>query len=208
MSPYLFNVYVDNLSSMLNKCNVGCYFGGLLVNHIMYADDLVLLSPSVAGLSKLQKICERFGDGHYVQYNPKKSAVITFRASYLKGVKLKPMFKLNDVHLKEVDSIKYLGHIVRNDLTDDLDIERQCRQLYAQGNMILRRFYMCDPAVKMTLFRSYCSPLYTAQLWWSHKKSTMNKLYVTHHNIFKLFLGLSKYESTSTLCTETGVQCC
>ena len=83
-------------SSMLIKCNVGCYFGGLLrgliVNHMMYADDLVLLSPSVAGLSKLLKICERFGDGHYVQYNPKESAVMTFRASYLKGVNI-PIFK-------------------------------------------------------------------------------------------------------------------
>ena len=165
-SPYLFNVYVDNLSSMLNKCNVGCYFGRLLVNHIMYADDLVLLSLSVAGLSKLLQICERFGDGHYVQYNPKKSAVMTFRASYLKGVNL-PTFKLNDVHLKEVDSIKYLGHIVKNDLTDDLDIERQCRQLYAQGNMILRKFYMCDPAVKMTLFHSYCLPCIQLNLKYS-----------------------------------------
>ena len=41
LSPYLFNVYVDELSEELNKCNVGCNLNGHLINHIMYADDLV-----------------------------------------------------------------------------------------------------------------------------------------------------------------------
>ena len=53
VSPYLFNVYVDELSEELNKCNVGCNLNGHLINHIMYADDLVLISPSSAGLSQL-----------------------------------------------------------------------------------------------------------------------------------------------------------
>ena len=35
LSPLLFNVYVDDLSAQLN--------------HLMYADDLVLMSPSSAG---------------------------------------------------------------------------------------------------------------------------------------------------------------
>ena len=42
-------VYVDELSEELNKCNVGCNLNGHLINHIMYADDLVLISPSSAG---------------------------------------------------------------------------------------------------------------------------------------------------------------
>ena len=46
-SHYLFNVYVDELSEELKKCNVGCYLNGHLINHIMYADDLVLISPSM-----------------------------------------------------------------------------------------------------------------------------------------------------------------
>ena len=49
ISPYLFNVYVDELSEELNKCNIGCNLNGHLINNIMYADDLVLISPSSAG---------------------------------------------------------------------------------------------------------------------------------------------------------------
>ena len=110
-----------------------------------------------------------------------------------------PVFKLNDRTLNEADSTKYLCHVVCSDLSDDLDIARQCRQLYAQGNMILRKFHMCNLEVKLTLFRSFCTPMYTSQLWWNYRKSSINKLYISFHNIFKLFIGFSKYESTGTL---------
>ena len=42
LSPYLFNVYVDDLSVKLNSCHVGCYYSGGCINHLMYADDLSL----------------------------------------------------------------------------------------------------------------------------------------------------------------------
>ena len=34
-------IYVDELSEELNKCNVGCNLNGHLINHIMYADDVI-----------------------------------------------------------------------------------------------------------------------------------------------------------------------
>ena len=53
LSPYLFCIYVDEICKMLNNVHVGCFVGTMLVNQCMYADDLVLLSPSAAGLSIL-----------------------------------------------------------------------------------------------------------------------------------------------------------
>ena len=61
LSPYLVNGYVDDLSVKLNSCHVGCYYNGGYINHLMYADDLVIMLPSVAGLYKLIHICESFG---------------------------------------------------------------------------------------------------------------------------------------------------
>ena len=48
----------------LNACRVGCCVGNEIINHLMYADDLVIMAPSVAGLSKLLRICELFGASH------------------------------------------------------------------------------------------------------------------------------------------------
>ena len=64
---------------------------------------------------------------------------MSFRSNTLKSAGL-PLFSLNGVILSEVEKVKYLGHIITNDLTDDADIARQSRQLCAQGNTIIRKF--------------------------------------------------------------------
>ena len=51
LSPYLFDVYVDELSENLNKCNVGCNLNEHLINHKTRSLKYRLISPSSAGLS-------------------------------------------------------------------------------------------------------------------------------------------------------------
>ena len=51
--------------------------------------------------------------------------------------------------------------------------------------------------------------IYTAQLRWNYKKSTITKLHIwLIINIFRLFFGMSKYESSIYLCTLFDIQCC
>ena len=78
LSPLLFNVYVDDLSIRLNKLNIGCTIGGMVINHILYADDLVLISPSTHGLSKLINECQKYGIECDIVFNSKKSAIMFF----------------------------------------------------------------------------------------------------------------------------------
>ena len=46
LSPHLFNLYVDDLSHLLDSTGVECDIGGLPANNFYYADDLALLCPS------------------------------------------------------------------------------------------------------------------------------------------------------------------
>ena len=84
-----------------------------------------------------------------------------------------------------VDRYTYLGHILSSDGSDDCDIQRQHGRVYAQGNSILQKFHMCSTEVKIVLFKSYCTSLYTAHLW---------------SNYIKLFIGLSKWEHKWPIC--------
>ena len=120
----------------------------------MYADDLVLISPASAGLSQLLRECEKFGTRHDVKYNAKKSAVMIYRSMTMKGCIISN-FKLNGMILHVVASYKY----ITDDLSDDDDINRQRITLFVQWNIILRKFNMCSLGVKLTLFRTYCSPM-------------------------------------------------
>ena len=57
-SRLIYSTYIiDDLSLNINACRVGCCVGIEIINHLMYADDLVIMAPSVAGLSKLLRIC-------------------------------------------------------------------------------------------------------------------------------------------------------
>ena len=87
LSPLLFNLYMDDLSDRLNNLKIGCCINGIVVNHIMYADDLDLIAPSVAGKNKRLTLCEGFGSQHDIKYNPTKSCSMSFRSKLLKGVK-------------------------------------------------------------------------------------------------------------------------
>ena len=63
LSPYHFNIYVDELSEELKKCNVGCNLNGHLINHIMYAADLVLIQGSLGFVrTKFKDIQVHFKD--------------------------------------------------------------------------------------------------------------------------------------------------
>ena len=192
LSPFLFNFYLDGLSDRLSTQSIGCSNGGQIINHIIYADDIVLLSPSVKGMDKLLSICENYALEFDILFNPTKSVSMYIRA---KNAPIFPHFRLNNTPLTEVDSVKYLGHYISHDLTDDADIQRQIRCLYAQGNNLIRKFHMCSKNVKVTLFRTYCTPLYTAHLWTKYKASTFHKIKVAYNTIFRLLLGVPRFSN-------------
>ena len=73
LSPYLFAVYLDDLSLLLNKASPGCYVGNFLVNHLIFADDICCFCPSIKGLRLLLDICSKCADDHGIVFNGKKT---------------------------------------------------------------------------------------------------------------------------------------
>ena len=171
---------MDDLSQSRNCCKTCCLSGEIMINHLMYADDLVLLSPSATGLRELLRTCEKYSTEHAIIYNSKKSSVLICKNRATIHVPV-PSFAVNDTVIGEVAKVKYLGHVIANDMTDDADMMRQRRQLYALGNVLSRRFHMCSIEVKNTLFRSFCTPMYTCQLWWNFSVQSMHKLNVAYN---------------------------
>ena len=212
LSPRLFAIYIDDLSSALNNLGIGCCVSDILINHLMYADDMVLIAPSTAALQILIKKCHKFGIEHDMIFNPKKSAVMIFKNKNDRDLN-PPPFVLNNEAIPVVDDYCYLGHIIDKEMNDEKDIHRQRKKLYQQGNAIIRKFAICTIDVKLILFKAYCTSMYTAQLWCkyrstSNNRGAMSKLYVAYHNTLKMFVGVSKYESNSTLCAYMNIPNC
>ena len=78
LSPQLFNIYIDGLSDILNKSSVGGSIGGKRINHMVYADDLCIVSLSSAGLQQLLAICDQYCAMHSITFNVKKNLYVCF----------------------------------------------------------------------------------------------------------------------------------
>ena len=116
-----------------------------------------------------------------------------------------PSFYLSGEVLDVVKKFKYLGHIIREDLCDDDDIQRQCCKLYGQANMLARKFHMCTVNVKIALFKTYCTPLQTAHLWCRYSSAKMKKLQVAYNDAFRIFLKLPRWTSASEMFVTNNV---
>ena len=128
------------------------------------------------------------------------------RSNYMNNVD--PVFTLNGKMIDESDTITYLEHILCNSGNDDKDIIRQCQQLYARGNVLLRKFHMCSMSVRIQLFNTYCSPMYTAQLWWNHTVASFHRLNFAYNNVLRRLLRRPRFCSASGLFAECRIPNC
>ena len=80
-----------------------------------------------------------------------------------------------------VSMYTYLGHCINDELSDDDDMTRQRNKIYAQGNALIRKFYMCTENVKISLFKSYCTTLYTNTLWCKYRRESLRKFRELSH---------------------------
>ena len=204
LSPVLFNLYMDDLSKKLGHCKTGCMVGEKLINHLIYADDLVIVSPYSAGLQQLLNVCSRYGAEFDIKFNPKKSVIMIARTKEDKNQKF-PSFTLAGGTLEVVSKVRYLGHMMSDDMSDDEDVKRQYCKLYAQANMLARKFYMCTDDVKVSLFRAYCTPLYTAHLWCNYSAAKMKKLHVAYNDAFRILLRVPRWTSASHMFVTNNV---
>ena len=60
LSPILFCVYIDGLLSRLKCAGIGCHIGLYFVGGLAYADDIVLLAPTVDALRRMLKLCDNY----------------------------------------------------------------------------------------------------------------------------------------------------
>ena len=194
LSPVLFNLYLDELSTALNDVHVGCMIGGARVNHILYADDLALVSPSLSGLEKLNKICELEAQSHNIIFNAAKSNLLIMRGNGANQL-VNHSLKMNGETVPEVEHVKYLGTILNSDGSDDMDMMRACRYIYAFGNSLIKGFGKCSKFVKILLFKTYMYQMYCASNWSKYRAATFQKIKVAYNSVFRRLMNVPRFQN-------------
>ena len=81
LSPALFNVFINTIIIRLRIADIGCHVKGLFAGCLLYADDVILLSPSVLGLQRMLDVCYSTCTDLGLEFNGMKSHCICFGSS-------------------------------------------------------------------------------------------------------------------------------
>ena len=110
MSPTLFSLYINDLVKTLKEKGPLLNIGGLLINILLYADDMVLMADSEHDLQKLLDLLHDWCSKWRLSLNRDKTQIVHFRPSGRNMSKF--VFLYGRDTLRTVSTYKYLGIIL------------------------------------------------------------------------------------------------
>ena len=107
ISPTIFSVYVNGVLKELKQSKVGITVQGNMVTALAYADDIVLMALTQAGLQTLLGIVERWCYKWRLSVNTDKTKVMHVRKKSVRETQYDFVYK--DQKLEKVGVYRYLG---------------------------------------------------------------------------------------------------
>ena len=158
----MLNLYIDILLKRLEAKGIGCYMGNIFMGCLGYADDIVLLAPSITALQTMLNICSDYGDDYGVSYNTQKTVCLEISKNKIPDY---CAVHLGKNELAWVESVKYLGIHITNNLCDSKDIKIKRGNFFASVNSLIGNLKDLSSCVINDLFSSYCCSFYGSQCW-------------------------------------------
>ena len=69
VSPTLFSIYLEDLILLLQENKIGCWIDDKYFGIVIYADDILLLSPPGQGLQIMLDKCVEFSNSHNLKFS-------------------------------------------------------------------------------------------------------------------------------------------
>jgi hypothetical protein len=163
LSPVLFTVgLLDDLLAELELSGFGCRINFKYFGAVAYADDIVLMAPTVQGLNRLLDICADWSQRNNIEFNTSKSVVICFadkRNRWPNDVPI-PAY-LNGNLIPTNTEVIHLGHVLTEDLDDSAELIQIAKSFNKQFHAFHCRFTgMNNVQLLKNIFNSFCTSFY------------------------------------------------
>jgi hypothetical protein len=126
---------------------------------VAYADDIVLLAPTVRAMRRLLSVCDDFASTYDVVFNASKSKCLVFKTAVGRQLHMEHSpsthFYIGGKVIEFVDSWPHLGHILNviRDYGADMDEVRNA--LCGQIINVLCYFGHVFPVLKLKLIKTF-----------------------------------------------------
>ena len=177
LSPVLFNLFINDIGNNFN-IDDSPLLDGLPVSHLLYADDLVLLSTSDMGLQNNIDMVDRFCKDWGLAVNKEKSKIIAFSKSG-RSTKNQFRFTIGTDELEYVNQYKYLGVIFSS--SGKFSVAEKTLAFKARRALFSIKQSMSDqnmkPSVLLQIFDALVKPvaLYSSEVWTAYKPCYQGK---------------------------------
>ena len=177
LSPLLFNIFINDIGDDLLLDDAPILHDSK-ISHLLYADDLVLLSTSENGLQsnidRVNTFCKSWG----LAINISKSKIMVFSKSG-RVSKDKFMYNLGGDEIEYVNNYKYLGVNLSN--SGKFSVAEKNLSLKANRALFAIKQSIFDkdlkPSAILSIFDSLVKPiaLYGSDIWTAYKPCYKNK---------------------------------
>lgn len=213
LSPTLFNLYINELAMQLEQCTApGLTLLDKEVKCLLYADDLVLLSPTPEGLQQQLNLLESYCQNWALTVNLKKTNIMVFQKKP-RCQEARYHFNLGSTSLDHTMKYTYLGLPITPSGSFCLAVnalkDKARRALYA----IRRKFWNIDIPIRIwcKIFDCVIQPiaLYGSEIWGplsehSYTRWDKHPIETLHAEFCRLILKIQKKTPTNACRAELG----
>ena len=201
LSPDLFKIFLSDLSPLLDfiDCPI---LSEKLISHLLWADDLIMLSLSSDTCQRQLEILDKFCCEWGLEVNELKTKVMVIGGDKNNKANYDQHFKLQDKYLKLVDSYCYLGIILHDsgnfkEAQTTLKI-KSMRAFFGLKRTVIRSKLSFKALT--TLFDALIKPiiLYGAPIWTPNSAINKSIIKFCHSQPFNVQKFISKINRDPT----------
>lgn len=202
ISPKLFTLALENVFKRLNWEGKGLKIDGTFLNHLRFADDIVLISTDIGELNAMMHDLNEKSKEIGLKMNLSKTKVMTNTQNII---------TVDNTIIEKVEQYVYLGHIIKNGKENQLaEIKRRIKLTWAAFGKL--SFILKDKNIPMHLKRktydSCILPVATYGLeTMAITRKTAEELRVAQRAMERAMLGISLREKipNTEIRRRTGV---
>ncbi len=204
LSATLSGLFVDGLEQHLMD-TVGHdapSVSGVLIPLLLYADDLIIMSTTAAGLQRQLGALQQFCHQRQLSVNLAKTKVVTFGS---KAACQAFMFNSNEV--ERVESYKYLGfefHATKSLAHGVSQLVSSAKKAMHSMNRRCALLAISDPGLRCKLFDSLLPILSYASEVWAVDDKLGDAAELLHRQFLKNLLGVSDSTANVIVLAELG----